>query len=253
MRIVFLSILFFVSSILTAQTVNIESFRMKHDTNDFFGNIDATFLFNKNMKTIWQLGINSNLEWKKKNNTFMLISIYSFVNTKEYGKESSFVNEGFEHFRYMYKFHPKWKLETYLQYQFNKMMNLKSRELVGVGIRYKLYSSDIINSHIGTSMMLENNEIMLGNHLSRQLLYPKSSNYFTISAYFGKLRLSNTTYYQLNLQNFKYRIYSVLESTINIYKKIYYKFGFAIQYDNDTNYNAPELIYSTNNRISIMF
>lgn len=253
MRITFLFILLFFSLILTAQTVNIESFRMKMDTNKVFGNIDATFLFNKNSKTIWQAGLNSNIEYKNGNSTFMLISIYSFVNTKEDDKESSFVNEGFEHFRYMYKFHPKFKLETYLQSQFNKMMNLKHRELVGIGIRYKIFGSDAFNSHVGTSFMLENSEIYENPFETKHLLYPKSSNYLTMSAYFGRLRLSNTTYYQLNLENWKCRIYSVMESTINIYKKIYYKFGFAIQYDNDANYNAPSLIYSTNNRISIMF
>lgn len=255
MRVILLMPFLLFTFFVNAQTVNIESYRMHHDTNDFFGNIDATFAFNKNQKSIMQLGLNSNLEYEKNRNTFMLISIYSWVNTKENGVKDSYLNEGFEHLRYMYKFAPRFRLENFFQYQFNMVMNLKQRELLGSVIRYKIIDDSTFRAYIGSGFMLENNKIhdpVLNKYETFQ--YFKSSSYLTTSVYIGKMRLSNTTYFQFNLENYKYRVYSVLESTINIYKHIYYKLSFVIQYDNDPRYKAPtNLTFSTNNRISFTF
>jgi hypothetical protein len=232
-----------------SQIINIESYRLKNDTSKFLGSISGSFLANKNQRTILQLGFNSNLEFNTSKHTIMFISIYNWVKTIDHGVTENFLNEGFQHIRYNYALTEKLKAEAFIQYQYNKVMNLKERDLFAGGIRYKLTNSNV-KTYLGTSIMYEHDIIA---DSGTKINYIKSSNYVSCSAYIGKLRISNTTYFQFNLSNNKYRIYSVLESTINIYKKIYYNINFLVQYDNDIIYNVPFFIFSTNNRITVTF
>lgn len=250
MNKIIILIFFLLSLNVSSQIVNIESYRLKKDTTNFNGNIDVSFSANKNQKSILQLGINSNLEYRKGKHTIMLISIYNWVKTSQNDVKSDFINDGFQHIRYNYLLLPKLKLESFFQYQYNKIMNLQERDLLGIGLRYKLASNDVLITYIGTSIMGER-DVVTGSLV--EVNYLKSSNYISCSYGLNKyLKLSNTSYFQFNFDN-KYRVYSVFESSINIYKKIYYKISFVIQYDNDKIYNSPILIYSTNNRISIEF
>lgn len=235
----------------SSQIINIESYRLKNDTSKFFGNVSGSFSANKNQKTILQLGFSSTLEYNSKKNNIILISIYSWVKTINLGITQNFLNEGFEHLRYNYSLTEKLKLESFLQYQYNKVMNLKERDLVAIGLRYKLTDTDV-KTFVGTSIMYEHD--ITNDIVMKEVNYIKSSNYITCSVYIGKFfRISNTSYFQFNINNGKYRVYSVLESTINIYKKIFFNTNLVVQYDNDPLYKSPIFIYSTNNRITFTF
>lgn len=115
-KIIPIIILLLISNTIYSQIVDVESYRLKNDTNNFVGNINASFSANKNQKQIYQLGINSDLSLKIRKHNLMLITIYSWVNTNDNGKKDDFLNEGFQHLRYNYLLVDKLKLEAYLQY-----------------------------------------------------------------------------------------------------------------------------------------
>lgn len=237
---------FFMILTVNSQIVDVESYRLKNDTSKFVGNINASFSANKNQKQIFQVGIKSDLSLKIKRHNIMLITIYSWVNTIDNGKKDDFLNEGFQHLRYNYLLIDRLKLETYLQYQYNKIMSLKERDLVGIGLRYKVINDNKTMIYVGSSIMYEHN-VYTSNFKTD---YIKSSNYITWNSYLTKyLRIGNTTYFQFNLDN-KYRVYSILEAAINIYKRISFRIDFTLKYDNVDN---PSLTYSTNNMISVSF
>ena len=204
------------------------------------------FSANKNQKQIYQLGINSDLSLKIRKHNLMLITIYSWVNTNDNGKKDDFLNEGFQHLRYNYLLVDKLKLEAYLQYQYNRIMSLKERDLVGLGLRYKIINDNITMIYVGSSVMFEHN-VYTSNFETN---YIKSSNYITWNTYLTKyFRIGNTTYFQFNLDN-KYRVYSIIEGAVKIYKRISFKINFTLKYDNS---DSPSLTYSTNNMISVSF
>lgn len=246
-RLLFFIFLFLFGSIVQSQIVNIESYRLKKDTNNFFGSVNGHFSANQNQKSIIQIGANSNLEYWRKRHTFMWIGIFNWVKTTDNNVKTTYINEGFQHFRYNYLLSKDIKLESYVQYQYNKVMNLKERDLLGCGLRFKL-SDKLIKTYVGSAIMFERDITYDDIRISSF----KSSDYISVSIYVGNnLKLSNTTYFQFNLDT--YRAYTVFESTINIYKRIYYKISFILQYDNQQIYHCPRLTYNTVHNISITF
>jgi len=258
MKRILLLFLLFISFESFSQVLNIEPFRTVGDTNKVFGSFDGTFNASKTTKQIMQIGINSYLDYKsKKNKTrkhiLILVSNYNWLKAVSDGTTLSYLNDGFEHLRYNYAFLDRLKGEAFIQYQFNRIMNLRNRELVGFGLRYKVNDSKSLRMYIGSSLMNETNHISYSN-ISININYIKSSNYFTFTSYINdKIKISNTTYFQYNLNNSKYRTYSVVEISFVLHKNISYKMSFNVQYDNDPIFNTPFFTYSTTNKLSFSF
>ena len=177
----------------------------------------------------------------------MWITNYNWVKTIDNNVKISYMNEGFQHLRYNYSLKKKrWKLEAFVQYQYNKVMNLKERDLLGGGLRFKIMPMN----YVGSGFMYERNLTYTGINVN----YIKSNTYISLCAFVSNnIKFSNTTYFQFNLLNTKYRVYNILEATVNIYKRISYKMSFIVQYDNDHIYNSPMLTYNTVHKISITF
>ena len=258
MKYILLLLFLFTSILVKSQVFNVEPYRMIGDTSRFFGTLDGSFNTTKNTKQITQFGINSYLDYKSKKlktrkHILILVSTYTWLKTNSNGVTSNFLNDGFEHLRYNYALLDRLKTEAYIQYQFNMVMNIKQRTLLGVGLRYKIKDSKKIKLYVGSSIMNENDIIKFDN-ITEKIKYFKSSNYYTFTSYINhKFKISNTTYYQYNFQNSKHRIYSIAEIGIGITKNITYKMGFTLQYDNDPIFHAPTLVYSTSNKLSFTF
>lgn len=241
------------SSATYSQIINIESLRLRGDTSKFLGNASGSFFLNKSSKKIVQLGFSTNLEYNTDKHTVFLICNLNWVKTVVDTVKDNFLNDGFFHVRYNLEIVESLKLEIFSQVQYNRMINLRQRELYGAGLRFKFLNRENVKGYIGTSLMWENAELVSESGEAHRSF--NSSNYVSLTALLASnIKVVSTTYFQNNFDTGGAKVHAVLESSINIYKKIYYSIGFTVDYDSKYIYGTfNKLIYSTVNKVGVSF
>jgi hypothetical protein len=201
---------------LFAQLVNVESQRIQSDTIRFAGNINANFSFQKtNDIPLTELKSSAALQLKSTSlkNIFLIIGNYNVSKSKDLNLN----NAGFGHIRYNYKFNKTIRFEAYNQLQFNRLLSLRYRYIVGTGVRLKINKNKIFKMYLGLSSFYEYEEILdqnksintdfrFSSYLVLSLKMPKESGEFTSITYFQPLfksindfRLTNQSSIALNL------------------------------------------------------
>jgi len=133
-KYLFLIITFSTSIFSYSQVVNIESQRIHTDTTGFDGSVEAGFSINQNNTLLVSATAGSHVQYKTKKDLFMLIGNWRFTN----GGNQRFVNDGMLHFRYNHKFNKWLRVEAFTQVQYNELLDLRLRYLVGMGPRFKI-------------------------------------------------------------------------------------------------------------------
>src|SRR5688572_3893659 len=119
---------------ILSQIVNIESQRIHSDTTGWDGTLEAGFSVNQNNSLLVSATTNAHVQYKTKKDVYMVLGNWRFTN----GGTSRFVNDGMGHFRYNHKFTNWLRLEAFTQLQYNELLNLRLRYLVGMGPRFKM-------------------------------------------------------------------------------------------------------------------
>ena len=134
---------------------NIEDRRMHTDSVRFVLNENLAFAyFNNDGKYFYQVGNNLGAQFKTKDlkSIFLLLADYSLVRTE--GQD--FQNAWFIHLRYNRKWSKLFRTEVFVQNQRDKVLDVTNRNLLGIGIRFKLISKDNFNLYWGNTYMYEN-------------------------------------------------------------------------------------------------
>lgn len=208
------------------QIVNIESQRIHNDTTGFDGTVEAGFSVNQNNALLISATAGSHIQYKTKKDLFMLVGNWRFTN----GGTERFVNDGMGHFRYNHKF-TKWlRLEAFTQVQYNELLNLRLRYLVGMGPRFKLIDKKTVNMYVGTLYMFEyenqaiTDTLEYNNRLSTYLSWSIEPN--PVFAFVA------TTYYQPKLTDWRdYRISGNYQIRIKAFRRFVFKLDFSFLYD----------------------
>jgi hypothetical protein len=229
-----------------SQIMNIEQERIKTDTTGWEGKAKLSFVYMKNDKELFSGGAYIHLQYKTKKSLFLLLTDYNV--TKTSGED--FENAGVEHFRYNYKIKDWLTAEAFTQAQFNKLLKVKFRWLVGAGPRLKLVQTKPFRMYLGALYMFEYETLDDTN------VYNKDHRLSSYLSFTLKLRdnlsIINTTYYQPKFSNFKdYRISSQTNLKIGITKHfafevsyIYYIDKFpALGVPNETHYFSNALVF----------
>ncbi|MBC8455843.1 DUF481 domain-containing protein [bacterium] len=157
--------------------------------------------------------------------------IYCFiVGRYEKGKkdETLFLHRGFLHFRLIRKLALWVSLECFAQEEFNDFINLKNREILGAGGRFKWHPHEQFTAFLGVGLMKENEEFTSGE--SAKLL--RSTNYLTLKWHSGKITFGSTEYFQLDTGNFSdFRILSQNELNVSLFKNFEITTQFNLRYD----------------------
>lgn len=218
----------FSSSILPQ--INTERYRQDTDSG-FSGIIEIEGLAQTGNTDFQLLSFGGRLNYSR-------ISSYSFfVFTGGYGwnNNKQFSNELISHLRNVEGLTDFIQFEAFLQFDYNKKRKLFARELIGVGLRYKILTSEDFKFRLGSSYFYEIEEY----DLSQESVHGRNVNAHRFSSYstFEFLIASNTkfssvTYFQPDLRNLDdYRIISENTLGFDITKHLGFNVRFNIRYD----------------------
>lgn len=231
----------------SAQVINIESKRFLNDTNGFVGNINGNFSAVQNTQQIISAGLNIHAQYQKNKHRFLVISDLSVINAAN----TDFVNSGYQHIRYNYKIVNRITLEAFLQAQYNKVLLLDERYLVGIGPRFKLIKKRHFKMYSACLYMFEhqsqdNYTILKDNN--------RLSAYLTFNIGYQKWDFTSTTFYQPNFADFNdYRIANNSAFEISITSKLNFKTELILLYDTRQPVKIPALTYQVRTGLGYKF
>ena len=198
---------------LNAQIINIEDERIKSDSG-WAGNAYTSFNLTKNKQQVTNFDTKLHVQYKRKKNTFLNLSSVVFVKAGS----TNFSNSAIQHLRYNYQLKTNLMLECYTQSQYNKIIGVKFRQLLGAGIRYKLYNKNNLKVYGATSYMYEYEEMVVDPIIRNHRI----SNYVsTVYKFNDRVKLISTFYYQPVITDIgNYKFYTENDIEINVSKKI---------------------------------
>lgn len=220
-----------------AQIVNIEDKRVRlRDSSAWAGNVDVGFSILQNTKQIITGRLGFLVEYSQKKHFVMGLGGFNALQADR----QKLTNDGFLHLRHNYELRPRWVTEAYTQIQYNELMRIRSRSLVGAGLRYKIrYQKQRL--YLGASYMFERN---LLQDLT-ELRYHRFSSYLSINLTLPNgSRFVSTTYYQPVLTDLaNARVASETSLQFKITKNTSFRTVFALVFDGDP--LLPEAVPNT--------
>ncbi len=171
-----------------------------------------------------------------------------------------FANKGFAHLRCMRALTKGFTLEAFTQQGYDDFISLKSRQLLGFGLRTSavdLMAGDNENVdliiHIGNGLMWEKEELTLQeNHTTRLL---RSTNYLTLNWFpSANNTILSTTYYQFDVRNVAdFRILSNINWNMQISQRLELSISFDYRYDNEPPTDRQPYDLKLTNGITLSF
>ncbi len=123
------------------------------------------------------------------------------------------------------------RIEAFTQYQYNKILGIEMRNLIGAGPRYKINKSEKIVFYAGSLFMqefertIDNNKIMSFQRLSNYLS-------FSLKNSTKSIEISSVLYYQPNINLWAdYRLNSLTSVVFNITSKLQFVNSINLGYD----------------------
>lgn len=222
-----------------SQVVNIESQRIHSDTTGWDGTLEAGFSVNQNNSLLISATSLAHVQYKTKKDLYMVIGNWRFTN----GGTSRFVNDGMAHFRYNHKFNSWLRLEAFTQVQYNELLNLRLRYLVGLGPRFKFIDKKMIHMYTGVLYMFEyenqtvNDTLEYNNRLSTYLSWTIDPN--------PNFSFVATTYYQPKLTDWSdFRISGNYALKFKAFKRLAFKIEFSFLYDSTPSLNINKFVFN---------
>ncbi len=241
-----MSLLF--SALAQAQVLNIEQERLVTDTTGWAGTADLKFAYFKNKTEFWSAGADLHLQYKTKKSLYLWLTDYSLARSSG----ESFANSGVQHLRYNYKILDWFTAEAFTQAQFNEVLNVKFRWLLGGGPRFKIVKTKPFRLYGATLYMYEYEELADTSVIHRD---HRLSSYLSMTLKIkDNLSLINTTYYQPKFADFSdFRISSQTDLTIKISKHFSFTTSYIYFFDAVPAENVPPETHRVENGLSFEF
>lgn len=202
-----------------SQIVNIEGQRMQTDSTRFVLKNDLYFSFDSiDEDEIFNIsnGLSTQLKSKDLKKIYFLIGNFNLVRVSN----SDLRNSWLLHLRFNYKITRLFRFETFIQSQYNEFSNINKRNLIGVGVRFKVVSKEHVNLYLGNSYMYEEEKI---DAIHKEFYNHRNSTYLSFNATIPKSSVTflNTIYYQPLYEDFgNYRILEQFKIEIPLGKKL---------------------------------
>ncbi len=238
-----------------AQVVNIESQRMQMDSNRFVASLNLAFEYkDNNEETMLKVEGTGILQFKSKNlkENFLLLANYGLAQATDVNIN----NMGVVHFRYSHKFNKKWRSESFMQTQYDQLLKIKSRTLLGSGIRYKLLAINNLAINVGSLYMYEYEET---HDIDEAILYHRDhrlSSYcvFNIALPRHLGEIITTTYWQPRLDKLHdFRLANQTSMNIHITKQLDFSTSWVLTYDEEPPPDVKKRTISMNNSLLYHF
>jgi hypothetical protein len=231
-----------------AQVVNIESQRMQMDSHRVASSLNAALEYkDNNEETMLKVDITGILQVKSKNfkNNFLFLVNYGLAQATDV----TVSNMGAMHFRYSRKFDKRWRSESFIQHQYDQLLKLKSRTLIGSGIRYKLFTSEKLTINLGSLYMYEYEQTLENEAITLHRDHRLSSYcVFNIALPRQLGEIISTTYWQPRLDSWHdFRLANQTNLNIHITKQLDFTTNWVITYDTNPPIDVKKRTLSLNN------
>jgi len=237
---------------LSAQLVNIESRRMQTDSIRFVLNADFSFNHtNNDGLEVNQLDatLTSQIKSKDLKKIYLLLGNYKLIDSEEKNLQNSW----FLHGRFNYKLSALLRLEAFIQGQYNQLLVVEQRNLLGLGVRLKWVDRENFTGYAGNSYLYE---VEHSDEAGTTEYNHRNSTYLSLS-YFPKSKrfsLANTLYYQPLYGDFgDYRILEQfrMDVPLSSWFKVFALFNYYL--DSETPLGSREYTSNFNFGIGISF
>ena len=227
-RRIFLSVFIFlmILPVAHAQIINVEANRLPEDSLGWKGLVTTNFYTNKNTSVQYSLDAGSKIQYRNGASLWLSLNHARFL----FKNTDQLENQGYQHFRYDYLWTNLVTWEAFTQIQFDQVLRIDLRALVGTGPKFNLVRKDNTKIAIGTLYMFEHekeqgNDIIHNDH--------RISAYLSLSwRILKQLYVQNITYYQPVVNNFSdYRVSSGTNVTLDINSKFSFNTGVSLNYD----------------------
>jgi hypothetical protein len=232
-----------------SQIVNIESNRYTTDTTGWKGNYEMGFAFGKQKEKYFAFSNTAHIQYKSKRSLYLILGSVDLLKSES----KQLVNSGFFHLRYNYKIRNWLRWEAFTQVQYNKLVGLRMRYLLGTGPRFKVVQVEKFKTYIGTLYMLE---YEINTDKTQKLLQGRFSSYLSFSFRPIKtVEIVSTTYYQPLFSKLNdYRIATENSIHFRFHKILTFGIQFRLNFDSKPPLGATtNLTYLLENKIKIDF
>ncbi len=231
-----------------SQIVNIEGKRIVTDKAGWAGFVDVGINLQKTQKKLFNLTGLGHAQFKTFKNLFLLLTSFEFLTVNNGDLE----NKMLVHFRYNRKMNKSLGWEGFVQHQFNKVKNIKSRFLFGTGPRFKIKGMNKLKSYLGILYMYEIEKLTDTMILGK---YHRISSYLSFSfSPSDKITFVSTTYYQPNIEKFSdYRVSSGNSFLVKLSRRLSLILNVGVEYDSMPAEGIDKLSYAVNNSLRYTF
>lgn len=232
-----------------SQIVNIESNRYTTDTTGWKGNYEMGFAFGKQKEKYFAFSNTAHIQYKSKRSLYLILGSVDLLKSES----KQLVNSGFFHLRYNYKIRNWLRWEAFTQVQYNKLVGIRMRYLLGTGPRFKVVQVEKFKTYIGTLYMLE---YEINTDKTQKLLQGRFSSYLSFSFRPIKtVEIVSTTYYQPLFSKLNdYRIATENSIHFRFHKILTFGIQFRLNFDSKPPLGATtDLTYLLENKIKIDF
>jgi hypothetical protein len=251
-KILGLFLLIIVHNFTYGQLVNIENQRIQSDSIRTITIVDLQYSYqNNNNEELSLVNFSATHQYKTKNLKNYFLSLGNIDYSLANGEELS--NSGLIHFRYNRKLNKKLRIEAFTQYQYNKILGIESRSLIGIGPRYKINKSEKTVFYIGSLFMQEFEKT---SDDTKTMSYQRLSSYLSLSIKnkSNTLEFASVVYYQPNINLWEdYRLSSQTSLAFNITSKLQFVNSINYGYDSHapTNVSKKNIILTNGFKINL--
>lgn len=252
----YILIIILMTSLDLSAQVNTEILRKEFAGDGLYNSISLDLGLTKGNTEYTSLRVGARSDYLTQNWHYFLITNLSYSEDAVKKKE----NRGFVHLRAMWEISEPTILEFFYQKEYNEFTKLLDRNLLGSGLRLKLYdqkaesdSAIYLYAYWGSGIMLES-EYLNTIPKSRELL-GRLTNYLSIGTKINSLVfLKTVTYFQPSITKIHdYRILSENTLNVKLSKSLSFRTSLRLRYDNEPLENVKHSDISLTNGLSFEF
>lgn len=244
--------LIFFQNLLPAQIVNIEDQRIKssNDSTKWYGHLNFGANVSKVKDNILQFNSTGQVQYRNGHNLILILLDFRSLRAGN----QDFNRAGFGHLRYNRDLWDRLVWEAYGQAQYNKLLLMRLRALVGSGPRYRILKSNDGKQRMyaGLALLFEHNQF-LENIEDKNWWRMSSYLSFTLWPWDG-VKLVSTTYFQPQVDDFEnFRMSTECALNMPLNKRLSFSTTFRFSLDRSLPLDAPESTYAWLNGLTFRF
>ncbi len=250
-KIIFTLLLSFsLLAVSNAQILNFNKGLLQNDSIKWLGRLSVFFTLIDQEVSVANMGYNVDVIRKFKRHSIMAISKLSFATSNN----ETLLSDGYAHVRAIFNRNKKLGEEVYGQIQYNAIRGMQDRNLLGAGLRYKMFDKNKYGIILGAAIIKEWENWKFEEEVVSKNLW-KSSNYIS---FFGDVNnhfhFNIISYYQATYTDFfSPRVSLEVNINLSITAKLIFTSNFTMAYDNAPVIPINNTVYKFKNGIGYRF